>query len=711
MPKAVQPKLITTGSGQKQRLSGESDVAALGSTSFGLGIEPGPPGERGETRSGPVGVEEIAPRDVPPSTRQKSGPLLPVEQQRQEAMQRAGPIFSLFERKIEEEFQSFRTEQGVDPTNVSGAWTERFDKLFNAVKFQFDESVRDTFLYRMGLTRAHYAAKAAALEKDLGDRAARGAVLTAWNTYANLIEQDPAKLDLAVLEMGRVVDTSQLGEEERTKLRAQSNEILFRSYQRAQLKNGDLSAFERELETGRLSSFVSDDLKEEAFELIAAERRARWEDQRIRAAETGNRLSSEPQILAEFPGERGQVMARRQRRGEAVDGAWQESLLATPHEVAKTVEELRRDKDIDAEALRGFELALEERDRQLHEDSQLYVLNHSPAVQGEVSLAKDLAAQAETPNLAPEARASLLQRSAMHEQRAIGLSISLQNKIKGKDAAVSVLTTADAEALVSEFRALPPDRWAGKLAELDRRYGPYAGRVRTELMAAGLPGLIGTTADLLERQSPFAQDLIAVAQKPREQQMAEIGEVVAGGISLRVLSHSAPFLRFLHDNGRDNEIKSRLDTAERLAWLLFQKWGGRNADRAAQEAVEALFPFRFMGPNLARPDRWPQGVSFRDGVYALGRIQEDLVAEDLDFSQARVFNDMEIDLNDDQMARLYADHVRGHGFWRNTCNGAQLMDGAGRPVVRKDGSFVIVGWDEIEPRPALVLEPMPLGPR
>ena len=652
-----------------------------------------------ENQTPTVGDREGDTHPVPPAV---AGTATPRLLSREESMRREQRLDSnrilarlgkdLSKARIDFEFQlESGSSDSVDD------WLEIRDNIIQPAINLIPNAVKSEFLWKAVAMGMHSDFRVREFERGLAERKALSNIRETLGHYVDLVASRPDLIDVALLKVMEPINASGLTEAHIAEQKAKANLALFRSLHQTQIDSGDLDTHERQLKNGRFKNVVSDDVVQEALESLDVERRARWLSQQASDPEARNQLSSEVQVRAEFPGERGRAMAGLMRQGQALNDAGQGILLAAPSEVEQINARLRNNEDVSPEALRGFELALEERDRQLREDSQLYIFNHSPAVQGEVSLANDLAAQAENPNLAPEARASLLQRSAMHEQRAIGLSVSLQNRIKGKDAAVSALTKADAEALVSEFRALPPDRWAGKLAELDRRYGPYAGRVRTELMAAGLPGLIGTTADLLERQSPFAEDLIAVAQKPREQQVAEIGKEVANAISRRVEGKSKEFVSALRAQGRLQEIEVRLEAARRLAWQLFQTWGERNADDAAQEAVEALFPFWSFSQDLLMPMQLPADVTFRDAQFAMFQKRRAITGEMIDLSQASIFNDLDIRLDDDQMTELYADHIRGHGRWRNTCNGVQLLDGAGRPVVLKDGSFVTITWDEIEP--------------
>ena len=152
--------------------------------------------------------------------------------------------------------------------------------------------------------------------------------------------------------------------------------------------------------------------------------------------------------------------------------------------------------------------------------------------------------------------------------------------------------------------------------------------------------------------------------------------------------------------GRGDEGALRLKIALLLGWQFALDWSFDDSPTA--DALQAVFPFDVTTNGALAPKDVVEDFKGLGGIGGINRALEfEIAAVDEDvigFSYAGVVNDFNFDLTDPQMEMLYADHVRGHGRWRTTCNGVQLVDGGGRPVRYKDGRFVTFTWDEIRTR-------------
>ena len=349
----------------------------------------------------------------------------------------------------------------------------------------------------------------------------------------------------------------------------------------------------------------------------------------------------------------------------------------------------------DSEAANVVRRAVAKIERSLENDSKQHVLSHFPDVQNAESVADSLFAHAKAPNLAPEERIQLLGEATRQREKAISLSLERQREVKGNSRGLRIVSKSKASSLVTGINTLPVEQQAEELLSIMRNYGRYASRLLNELMQADLPDLLGSVAELSNRQSPRAQALADASKKSRTEHEKEVGKEIAWGITVRVRSHSNAILSFFRDNGRQREAEARFEAAERLAWQLFPSIG--NANRAARLAVEAIFPFALLSSDLVVPTEVYPVAVFPDIRFDLKQRQENLTVEEVDISKSGIFDDDDTVADRERKARQYIDHVHGHGRWRNTCDGAQLLDGSGRPIVLNNGEFYTVTWDEIDP--------------
>ena len=349
----------------------------------------------------------------------------------------------------------------------------------------------------------------------------------------------------------------------------------------------------------------------------------------------------------------------------------------------------------DSEAANVVRRAVAKIEHSLENDSKQHVLSHFPDVQNAEAVADSLFAHAKAPNLAPEERIQLLGEATRQREKAIGLSLERQREVKGNSRGLRIVSKSKASSLVTSINTLLVEQQAEELLSIMRNYGRYASRLLNELMQADLPDLLGSVAELSNRQSPRAQALADASKKSRTEHEKEVGKEIAWGITVRVRSHSNAFLSFFRDNGRQREAEARFEAAERLAWQLFPSIG--NANRAARLAVEAIFPFALLSSDLVVPTEVYPVAVFPDIRFDLKQRQENLTVEEVDISKSGIFDDDDTVADRERKARQYIDHVHGHGRWRNTCDGAQLLDGSGRPIVLNNGEFYTVTWDEIDP--------------
>ena len=301
-------------------------------------------------------------------------------------------------------------------------------------------------------------------------------------------------------------------------------------------------------------------------------------------------------------------------------------------------------------------------------------------------------------------------------ERAIDLCLKQQERIRGTSEGSRVLSNENVTATLAELGALPMLQRIDRLWNFMSRQGRHAARSLDELMQAGLWDQLGVAADLWNIGNHLAADELRLALSKGQGELfveigklfggdRKLGETVAGGIRNRVDRRSEEFRSILRANRQTRESEARFEAAYLVALQKFVSQGGGNiasASEIAQLAVDAIFPFQ----RLSDSDNVliPFGLGIRPNpelkprkvLSYLNWIQQNIFAEDLNISEVGLFADVGIVLDDEQLAGQYADNIRGFGSWRNTCDGVQLVDQVGNPVIRKDGSFVVATWEDIQ---------------
>ena len=291
-----------------------------------------------------------------------------------------------------------------------------------------------------------------------------------------------------------------------------------------------------------------------------------------------------------------------------------------------------------------------------------------------------------------------LEERAALRQAAVSMSLRLQFEAKGTESGLRVMSRERVENTLAEIGRLPIADQVHRLRDLMYEYGDevHAPRVLRELLGAGLPKKLGLTAHLwITKRFAEAGYLTRALQRTLDQHTKILGNKMAGELRSQVRLQVEPLVAVLRNNGRVEEIDVRLRAAELVALQLQQE----GTEDPAGMAVAAVFPFERVTDHVLLPvGVLPEGLTADDVLFTMEQVQQAISADDVNLARAGLINDRDRPLKPKQMAWLYADHVRGHGFWRNSGNGIQLVDASGRPVMRKDGSFVIVTWDKIRKR-------------
>jgi len=287
-------------------------------------------------------------------------------------------------------------------------------------------------------------------------------------------------------------------------------------------------------------------------------------------------------------------------------------------------------------------------------------------------------------------------------EKAIDLCMAEQESIRGTSEGSRALSDEKIETTLAELDALPMLQRVERLWNFAVSRGRHAGRVLDELIQAGVPDAMGVAAHLwITGRTVEAEALRQALAKPENEHRRNMLGTEASQISDGVRRESEELRAAFGENGLNREGDARLKAAELIAWQLFQDGKG-NVDEVIAMALAAVFPFQRMGGDdvvllPVEPENGLRSKLDPDKVSNfLIWIRRSVWAGDVDASQAGLRNDMPFHLDEEQLAEQYTNNIRGHGYWRNTCDGVQLLDQLGRPVVRKDGSFLTVTWAEIE---------------
>ncbi len=351
----------------------------------------------------------------------------------------------------------------------------------------------------------------------------------------------------------------------------------------------------------------------------------------------------------------------------------------------------------DSEAANAVRRAVAEIERSLENDSKQHLRVHDKDIREIDAKAEAARTYANRPDLSPEERRQAREAAALATQHAVGVSDALQTEIKGTDIGNRVLTKPDAAEKARELASLDFDRQVAWWRDIDEYYGPFAGRVLNEIAAVELNrDQSGIALLVLSGASQaFIDAWSRAAGKSLDELREEVGDPQR--IESNMVLYASSFLETFAEGGREQEGLARLDMATRLALLLVAE--GRISNPLSK-ALRAFFPFErvtdslLISPDVLKTfddlDRASGIERFLDGK------QDDLEASELSLAAAGIINDQSPFLRLQDKKEFYADHVRAHGRWRNTCDGVQLVDGDGRPVKHADGSFVAFTWEEIK---------------
>ncbi len=287
-------------------------------------------------------------------------------------------------------------------------------------------------------------------------------------------------------------------------------------------------------------------------------------------------------------------------------------------------------------------------------------------------------------------------------EKAIDLCMAEQESIRGTSEGSRALSDEKLETTLAELDALPMLQRVELLWNFSVSQGRHAGRVLDELIQAGVPDAMGVAAHLwITGRTVEAEALRQALAKPENEHRRNMLGTEASQISDGVRRESEELRAAFGENGLSREGDARLKAAELIAWQLFQDGKG-NVEAVVARALAAVFPFQRIGGDdvVLLPVGPENGLRSRLNPDRVSNfliwIRRSVRAGDVDVSQAGLRNDMPFHLDKEQLAEQYTNNIRGHGYWRNTCDGVQLLDQLGRPVVRKDGSFLTVTWAEIE---------------
>ena len=351
----------------------------------------------------------------------------------------------------------------------------------------------------------------------------------------------------------------------------------------------------------------------------------------------------------------------------------------------------------DSEAANTVRRAVAKLEHSLENDSKQHVQAHDKDIREIDAKAETARAYANSPDLSPEERTQARQEAARATQYAVGVSDARQTEIKGTDIGNRVLTKPDAAKKARELSSLDFDGQVAWWRDIDEYYGPSAGRVLNEIAAVELNRDQSGLALLV--LSGASQTFIDAWSRTAGKNLDELRKEVSDPLRIEstMAQFAGSFLEIFAEGGREQEGLARLDMATRLALLLVAE---AKISNPLHKALRAFFPFeRVTDSLLISPDvlKTFEDLGRTSGIKRfLDGKQDGLEASELSFAAAGIINDQSPFLRLQDKKEFYADHVRGHGRWRNTCDGVQLVDGDGRPVKYADGSFVAFTWEEIK---------------
>ncbi len=519
----------------------------------------------------------------------------------------------------------------------------------------------------------------------------------------NIIASNPAALDTALPLIADMINTSELRPEVRDSKLETARSTFFGTFITGEIQADPAGAL-ADLKEGFYDELAQGNQK--AAAMAQAEReldRRRREAERVareaavlERAEVASLLAAEEAAIASgagsqglvtperveaaFEGEKGRRLAEGLRQKQAVADQMAEIALLPAAGRADFLAGLPQpegeDFDLEAQARNIGVAALQARDKALVDDPALFVLSHSPAV-AEGFLAIEAAGDED---------------KAAATEAAVQASRELQIELLGDESRVRVLTKPQAQGIVQDVLTRPPREQGAALLGLMSQYRRFSSDLLAELKGAGLPDELAVAAIAFE-----AGDQVSASQAARaaelgtKEQKNLLGTDEATLIEDAVRSEAGDISATFRNAQLSGEVVPRLKGA--MAMARQKVIEGTDRTQAAKEAVAAAFPFELatFSDSLAIP----REVDAEAAELRLRQLQAGLRAEDIDLAAAAVSTGLPLD--DAEIAEQYADSVRANGSWRNSRNGAQLVDSDGRPVPLITGEFLIEPWNAIEP--------------
>ena len=684
-----------------------------------------------------------------PGRLRDGGDSIPLEQSRdlvdETAQRRAVQAGSLelarFLKRNGEAFAEARTasedaaEVGEGPLDAEGftaAWMEDFDRRAEESLSAMTPEVRALFGTDFEALRAESFAEADSFERDRRILAIQARIGQAREDYIQLVAQEPETFNAAVALMEEMIRGSSLRPDLIESELAEARQALFESYRQARMAGANLEArdpdrFLAELGAGRFDGFVPPEEKDgllrrteaevaqhrrdrETLRKVDIDARARREVEAVFSGEDDalGALDEEPlrdeEVLEAFPGERGEALTGRLRQARAAKAAWKKFATAQAFELEETTAALRESAGEDSDAFRGFMQAVVERDRRLRDDPKQYVLDHMRVAQQAEVAAAEAAAKAANATGMPAKQAALMQEASRLKQRAVRISLRMQELLMGNPQGLRVLGRQEAADLARDMGTLPPEQQLARFAGLDRDYGPCAERLLNELMASGLTQDQGGTALLVfsGASAELQRAWLSAQGKTLGDLIEAVGEQEANALIEGLLAATREVSTAMIAIGRRRERGARLDMALRLLLQMWLASRGGETEPMMQAVVDSFFPFQRVAPQVLVPNELLGRVAAEDVV---AYLEERLARyEDIGAQQtppaASQFEGVDpkgsermregARFTEDSAARL-----KEGRSWRSTADGVRLVDATGQPAVRNDGRFVTLSWREI----------------
>ena len=670
-----------------------AEVLVLNAGPTGSDTQAEPPAERGETE--PTGQSKL------------EAPLA-------SELQSASAEFAQLMRELSEGLAGFKLEKTSDPHGAADVWTDIVKSRSEAFLDNTPDAARPALRKRVDSLKLFHNFKVRDFERNQTRQNAFASIREARNSYVELVEADPHKLLFAKGEMDRLVDSSDLSAGVIQSQKATSDLALARSYVRAGLNGDTPETLLDELKSGRLDALLTDEQRKELIGEVA-EALGRREREMLIAGQADVEVESPQEVkgLSPHDGDASILDTRVESKVESTDklffGEAGDAVLLGGEE----------DNVLEDEA--PVEDFGTEQERMLATNPVGLVELLSPRL-GELRAAANKATD-------PEERASLRQQANLAFEFA-------QEELLGSTQGTRVLSDEEIETALGSLEGLTVTQQFDELRRFLRQQGEkrFSLRALNELLNAELPPLLGVAVFLSLTSREDAAGYLRRAletfgvQRWHHLNWHELSQDEHFTIVGTLRDETAVIRRFLADNGLWRDSVWRLEAAHFIAWTVLQdvswvpgedapsgsdKRGRARAEAAARWAAEQLFPFAVFDGVGSVSIPFLDKVPFLDGLNAvlpasfaggqtplfvywhLWQTQNDLDKDNLSLIVANLVEDVGVDLISEQLAEQYADHVRNFGTWVNVPGGVQLVDQSGRPVAYKDGSLIIVRWNEL----------------